>query len=247
MYKIFKNLLVFSFSILLVFSVFSGTTKVNATENDVLSYDEYLKLIEDGTYGEDVSYEAALDLLKESGSGLSQNQVSASENTTGNMSIMASGLSGYNPKPGDILITNDSVGSGAVGHAGIIMSNGNVLHFAGKKLGILNESVSKWKGRYKKTNVYRIPNASLASSAATWAYNNYWVKNRSASYKIDTQLYAKDPSYCSKIVWQAYYYGTGSTKVVNVPGTKLAPPYRLKDTLFTASFKPKLIEREFAL
>jgi len=72
----------------------------------------------------------------------------------------------------------------------------------------------------------------LASDAANWARKNYRGKNY--SYEINTKLGQKDinPTYCSKIVWQAYRYGAGSSHATK-PASNIIAPYSLNSYIKT--------------
>lgn len=88
----------------------------------------------------------------------------------------------------------------------------------------------------------------LANNAARWADRNYYSSTGSATrnikpkYKITHKLYSKNPTYCSKIVFQAYWYGTGSAPVMKEANGFVAP-YALIG-FFNNAYKPKL-ERTF--
>ncbi|WP_163652524.1 hypothetical protein [Listeria sp. PSOL-1] len=69
--------------------------------------------------------------------------------------------------------------------------------------------------------VYRVPNSSLAKKVAQYADRTFYSskgtskKDRHIDYAIDLYMKRKDPNYCSKLVYQAYYYGSGSLPVMN--------------------------------
>ena len=56
------------------------------------------------------------------------------------------------------------------------------------------------------TTVYRHNNINVANSAAIWANQKYMSEYRNATYRITNDLFSFSETYCSKIVWQAYYY-----------------------------------------
>jgi uncharacterized protein YycO len=143
----------------------------------------------------------------------------------------------FSLKTGDIVITSDSVSAGIVGHAGIVLSDGYILHIPGPFAGgMKKDSWSSWKSKYSTNEVLRQPNTTVAGMAATWAKSHYWTTNRTPFYAITTNLASTSTTYCSKIVWQAYYYGTGSYPVMTVPSEFIAP-YYLKSR-FTSTYKP---------
>ncbi|MGG1572450.1 hypothetical protein [Fictibacillus sp. NRS-1165] len=126
----------------------------------------------------------------------------------------AAKVKGFDYKAGDILITKSYNSYKLVGHAGIVLPDGKNVLFTSmsynKKPYVW--SISKWLDHYDTTKVVRHNKASVANKAAQNAYDNYWKKG--AKYKNSTYKVSTDPTnrkylYCSEIVWQAYYYGTG--------------------------------------
>lgn len=218
------------FVFLFIFNVnVSYADGVNPTKQD-LSISTYNDLVKQGVIANDVTYEMWKEL----------NQTSE-PTESGYANIAAS----YSLKKGDILISNATSSAGLTGHAGIAVSSKYILHIAGANQKPALISLSSWKSRYGKphswrsiTWVYRVSNSSVANKAADWAYKNFYKKNY--TYKIDTKIYSLNPTYCSKIVWQAYYFGTGSLHVINVPLTHIAKPYDLP-VYFNKTYKPKYI------
>lgn len=207
-----------------------------------LTEKEFNKYKAEGMYGENDTYEAVVNAFEES----FENPVDNTKTEAGKISALAAStsLKGYVSSPGDILITNDTQnGSGVSGHAGIAIGNGYILEIRGKGKTMVRTSVSDWRKKYKKTNVYRVKTQSVAVDAARWAKANYWDKNRKPTYRITNDIYKTNPTYCSKVVWQAYYFGTGSKKVVNVPSSRFVGPYALR-TQFTPTYKPARIIKE---
>lgn len=156
-------------------------------------------------------------------------------------------------KKGDILITGRGIG-GLVGHAAIMTSNYWVLEMPGGKgwdHGIKDNNrqvpKDKWFDKHASdwTTVYRNRDGTVARQAADWADRTYYnpsggaTKTKHITYKISTDIWSTNPSYCSKLVIQAYYYGTGKKKVIRdlsiagriiVPSTipnYFLPPYTL--------------------
>lgn len=118
-----------------------------------------------------------------------------------------------NLKPGDMLITNDTPFSGIAGHSAIVLNKNEVLHIPRPYTRATVVSPKEFKkmhnGGYVK--VYRMKNLSKAREAGLWAKNTY--KNSDAKYKITMDLSSVEETYCSKLVWQAYYYGVGKNIV----------------------------------
>lgn len=135
-------------------------------------------------------------------------------------------------KKGDILVSNATSSYGLTGHAGIAISSSQVLHISGAGAHPKVISSKTWQDRYGivkgqkegsniKTNVYRIKSTTNASKAANWAVKNY--KGKKYDYIITPTISSKNPTYCSKIVWQAYR----SIKAVNYPAGDIPTPYGL--------------------
>lgn len=142
-------------------------------------------------------------------------------------------------KKGDILITGRGIG-GLLGHAAIMTTDYWVLEMPGGSgylTGIkdnnrqipkdkwFNEHASDW------TTVYRNRDRSVAVQAANWADRNYYNPKGGAkkvihvTYKLIPPAFrSKNPSYCSKLVLQAFYYGTGSKAVIRDPKNTLIVP-----------------------
>ncbi|XP_026765220.2 uncharacterized 30.3 kDa protein-like [Galleria mellonella] len=158
-------------------------------------------------------------------------------------------------RKGDILVTGRGIG-GLVGHAAIMTTDYWVLEMpggAGWQKGIKdnNRQISKYKWFDEHasdwTTVYRCPNGNAANGAAVWADHTYYnpsggsKKTKHITYKITIDVWSTNPSYCSKLVVQAYYFGTGSKKVISsdislrrviVPSTipsYFLSPYKLKN------------------
>ena len=168
--------------------------------------------------------------------------------------IQRSSVQGFNLQRGDILITNGTSSAGYVGHAAICNGDNVVLDMPGPdfKKGTRQISQQQWIDKYTSkgwVKVYRCPDSNVAKQAARWADRNYYSSNGTATqdifpeYKITTNLYSKNPSYCSKLVFHAYYFGTGSTPVMqNLFRYSLVPPYDLI-AAFNLNYQPKLVHK----
>lgn len=130
-------------------------------------------------------------------------------------------------KQGDILISSANRKWGSIGHAAIMVTDNQVLEMPGyirnkmKKVGYAKNNNRKiikdiWYELHNHDwiTVYRCPDAAAANAAADWAYRNYYnptcgtIKAVNITYKITLNLLSKNPSYCSKLVLHAYYFGT---------------------------------------
>lgn len=248
MKKSFRQKLVSVFIFLAVFSflLFPNTTLQAQDNNDYTYYEE---LVEKGVLGEDVTFEMWQDLVSES--KLIEKAFEDSENFTlvrkftndnsdtlmglpndPNYPVIHDNGTGY--RPGDIFVTNATPVWGVTGHAGIYISSYQILHIAG--IGKTPEliSVSDWHKNYTSadsfshdawTKVYRCNNTTAGQKAANWANNKYG--NSRATYKITSDLTTTNETYCSKLVWQAYYYGAGKSYVTDRNTNRFVTPYAL--------------------
>lgn len=198
------------------------------TVNNNNSYQEYAKLVEDGVL-EEISFEEWLEIR-----ALDENLALAMENSDEFELVYDStastygAVSPYSMMSGDVFITNGTSSAGFLGHAGIAISTSQILHIAGPNTSPTRISLSSWHSQYTNkasdswTKVYRHSSTTTAAKAGSWANTTYGVDSE-ASYVINFDLTSTDKTYCSKIVWQAYYYGpttavaTGSTIGVVTP------------------------------
>ncbi|EUJ33620.1 hypothetical protein MFLO_00160 [Listeria floridensis FSL S10-1187] len=118
-----------------------------------------------------------------------------------------------------------------IGHAAIATTDNWILDMPGYKDGSYskmdnNRQLKKgdWFNKYQSawTTVYRIKaSKKIRSDVAGWADWRYWAtnhglkKNRHVEYSLYTSLKGGyNRAYCSKLVWQALYYGSGETPLV---------------------------------
>ncbi|WP_456364230.1 hypothetical protein [Priestia aryabhattai] len=137
---------------------------------------------------------------------------------------------------GDVLITSSSVAGGLTGHAGIVAKGPDgvlyAIHTPGYGKGIEKISLANWWVRYPKTELHRYKNESVAKKAGQRAFKTYLSSKNTIAYDIakDAALDRKNTKvlYCSKFVWQNYYYGANVNLGYN-PNTKyLITPYSLR-------------------
>jgi len=155
---------------------------------------------------------------------------------------------------GDVIITSGTSSLGIVGHAAIANDNTSILDIP--RPGKTTRSIPQkdWVKEYVAkgwVRVYRMKDQSLAKSAARWADFNYYsttgstIQNIRPTYNINSDLYTTNPTYCSKIVFQAYWFGTGSAPVMK--STKgFVTPYGLIDR-FNDAYKPSLVKTYYHL
>ncbi len=199
---------------------------------------DYEQLLNDGVLPEETTYEEWLEMagIWDNDTSFDFEEIFDEEFEEPEFSTFAT----QSIKKGDILISNRTSKNGLTGHSGIALSSTTVLHISGPGYFPQVESLANFKKKYKKTlSVYRVPNSKVANAAANWASSRYVGKKY--SYFITDNIKSVNPTYCSKIVFQAYYYGSGSAPVIKtVP--KIALPYGLPG-YFSPQYKPKLITR----
>lgn len=92
--------------------------------------------------------------------------------------------------------------------------------------------------------IYRVPDKKIAEQVANYADKHYWnskggyQKNINLKYLIRADLYSINPNYCSKLVYNAFWYGSGSSPVMkSYQNYSLIYPSGLIGT-FNSSYKP---------
>ncbi|BDR60919.1 hypothetical protein [Lactobacillus xylocopicola] len=129
-----------------------------------------------------------------------------------------------------------------MGHAAIATSSKYALEMPGKKISTHTSKATFFRrnsGGQKNVVVYRIKfHTAYANKAATYAYN-YKYRKTNPSYMIN--LYHKSPSYCSKYVYLAYWWGATKSALTNYRGIPhIVTPHGLIEN-FVGSFVPKYI------
>lgn len=132
-------------------------------------------------------------------------------------SAFAAKVNGFNFKPGDILITKStspaSSGKGFAGHAGIVLPDGkSFVSIAGYGYFPKKGSIDWWLNtKDYKTKVVRDNNSKEAQKAASWALVNFVNVNGKYNHLpygiVKTSVTSFNKEYCSKMVWQSYYFG----------------------------------------
>lgn len=107
------------------------------------------------------------------------------------------------PKKGDILVTNTDAVKGIVGHAGIVINEKSFASIPGFRQHPQLDSILNWFRYNANTKVIRINQKEAADLAGEWA-RDYVKAHPTARYSITMSIQSLDPTYCSKIVWQAY-------------------------------------------
>lgn len=152
----------------------------------------------------------------------------------------------YHMRAGDIFICHGTSSVGAfVGHAGIAKDSKSVLEMPGPGKRAHNTSKKTFFkdhaiNAYTYVDVYRMKNRSAPKKAASYAYRKMYKKHN-PRYAITTNLYHKSPSYCSKYVYLAYYWGaTRKSLKYYKYNFHIVRPYGLIGN-FKGHYKPKHI------
>jgi uncharacterized protein YycO len=144
-------------------------------------------------------------------------------------------------KEGDVLTTSSTSFHGLTGHSGIVArsADGNlyVVDIPGYHTHIEKLTISTWNAKYPKTEVTRYKDATIAKKAGKKALDfvRYYggMNGFSAEYSIFSwgalTRTNKDEMYCSKLVWQSYYYGANVNLGFNPYFHWLITPYELAE------------------
>ncbi|GAA0069532.1 hypothetical protein UT300003_10550 [Clostridium sardiniense] len=93
--------------------------------------------------------------------------------------------------------------------------------------------------------IWRVPDRNMANKCANYADRTFWNstggyhKNIHIDYRITSRLTTKNPNYCSKLVFQSYYWGSGSAPVIkeNMVNLSWILPNALPN-VFTGKYAP---------
>ena len=203
-------------------------------------YQEYLDYVDAGWIKSDITYEIWQEMVEQS---MTLEEIL--ENSEDFVLVYDSSDVGtygvapiYSMEKGDIFVTNGTSSAGILGHAGIAISASNILHIAGFGENPDIISLNQWNSAYTDTDtdhwtkVYRHYSSSTATEAGDWAYDTYAYTD--VEYALSLDLSSTNETYCSKIVWQAYYYGPSSPAATgSLSGYVL--PYDLVDRISNIS------------
>ncbi|OJG33089.1 YiiX/YebB-like N1pC/P60 family cysteine hydrolase [Enterococcus devriesei] len=207
---------VLAFTLIISFSSIGFFETAHAENSNVVDYQD---LKEKGVLDKSVDEEQWNKYLEESKQG---------EQSLANDSDGTGYRSAFHLRAGDVLISNKTSSWGLTGHAAIAISSKKILHIYGSGHHPAVHSLSWFKKRYSGKGswlkIYRSKNSKAGPKAAAWAKKNYVGKKY--NYGINTKLKSKNPTYCSKIVYQAYKYGA-SKKSIYDPGSHIISPYAL--------------------
>ncbi|CQR46421.1 hypothetical protein BN1058_00681 [Paraliobacillus sp. PM-2] len=133
-------------------------------------------------------------------------------------------------KSGDILYTNKLTTTWFTGHVAIVAPDGYVYHTPGAgNPGIKKMSVYDFITTYDDVQVWRAKSSTRGQNAGFKAQSLYG-SYRYADYSVYTTLTGDFyDQYCTKFVWQSYYYGA-NTNLDSLSLTKLTvPPHWILD------------------
>ncbi|AKG05457.1 hypothetical protein AAV35_012215 [Salimicrobium jeotgali] len=130
-------------------------------------------------------------------------------------------------KPGDLLFSPiGEKDSFYIGHVGIVTEDDSVIHSIPK--GLKKDDADHFFRKFARLSLYRARDEEAGARAAAFAKRIY-ESNPRAPYRFFTDLKnTGGKQYCTKLVWQAYYYGAG-IKLKNFP-------------LFARALHPELIK-----
>lgn len=138
-------------------------------------------------------------------------------------------------KPGDIIVTKSTSGSGVVGHSGIYIDATHILHSSGWKSEpyptVISES--NWHKRYSQSKVIRPKSSTTGSNAAAKAKS--YFQGKKIPYKVTKGPTNISNTYCSELVWYSYYKAGKTYKTRNSSGgfyqpTDYVTPYNFTDS-----------------
>lgn len=200
-----------SITILLSFSI-----SVSATSND--EYHRYLEYVEQGILGEDITFTYWKQIRDRSQAFANALRSSSEFTLVYDSKSPNAAYSTYSMEAGDIFITNGGIIAEIVGHSGIAISSSKILHIAGIGSNPSKMTLSEWNAEYTQedenswTEIYRPSDSTVGAKAAKWAKDTYEGSN--AVYRISTDPTTTYETYCSKLVWQAYYYGANNAMAI---------------------------------
>lgn len=203
-----KKVFIITLTIIALLSVNVIPVMAASTE-DFMTHEEFEHLQEENVVGKDVTYDQLKVLHEES----IQLEKALESNSSFSKIFDSTTLStqSISIKSGDVIITNSTVSSGLLGHSAIALGSNEILDIPGPGKSVRTLTVSAFCSDYSDgwIKVYRPTTSSWGTSAAAWARTTY--KGSSAVYKITNNINSTSETYCSKIVFQAYKFGVGSS------------------------------------
>ncbi|MDK9847729.1 NlpC/P60 family protein [Staphylococcus equorum] len=241
------NCLFISLITILMLLVSSTSNFVNAQEDNSApnnGEESYQQLINEGILDPSVSKEQ-WDKFKTEDKYYAEQQeqeeidnpvdVSDSENGT----MLRSAKSKFSLRKGDFFYTNATDSKGLTGHNAIYVGNGKVVQAPAKGYKTTSLSFTSWKKQTlygkkepkkgKWIKVYRPSSSANGNKAANYAMKNFGKKH--IPYKITGNIKSKKYEYCSKLVWQSYYFGAGKKAMASVNTPVILHPSNLPGTI----------------
>ncbi|MBN6205918.1 hypothetical protein JYK21_05595 [Ralstonia pickettii] len=136
--------------------------------------------------------------------------------------------------PGDILYSHKyAFSSFLVGHIAIIGENYRIYHINRWKPYGHADSMPVYLSRHKKgekLTILRHPQREEAKKAAKWTMQNYDQIKR---YIFTRDLLDLKNNYCSKFIWQAFYFGNeGKSDLLKQGNRKILKQYVMPGLLY---------------
>ena len=224
--KLFFRISVVAILFTLVFSQLAP--QISATEENDASTTSYEQMKKEGKLDPDTTKEQYSELQTQ----LQQDKIEEKKEVSSDeFQNDTSTRAKFKLKPGDILVTNasGSNNNGLTGHAAIAKNSKSVVEMPGYGKHIRTIKFSKFRhnhktGKGKYIKVYRV-SSKKGKKAAKWAAKQ--SKNKKLKYSLGMNILNKHYSYCSKLVWQAYYYGAGKNTVRSKRSQQWVTPYKL--------------------
>ncbi|KRL14400.1 hypothetical protein [Schleiferilactobacillus perolens] len=112
---------------------------------------------------------------------------------------------------------------------------------AGEQGAYSPEHIASWIQLWRPRNGTGEKAANYADSTF-WNSNHGYTKNRYIDYRITSGTLTTNPNYCSKMVWQSFWYGTGSANVIGSwsVGVTFIAPGAIINT-FESNYAPYLV------
>lgn len=131
-------------------------------------------------------------------------------------------------RPGDLLFSPlGKKESRYVGHVGMVSQDLKVVHSIPS--GLIKDTVDGYFNKFTGLTLYSAKEDVLSQKAATHLEKLFHTYPK-AAYRIWTPLSMKDhEQYCTKIVWQSFYYGAGINLGAFNKAMRAIPPQLLRD------------------
>lgn len=218
----------------IVSSVKGAIFKIFNYKENEFSYKQYVNGVETGWIGEDLKYKDIKNFIK-----ISKKLKNDLEKNNDFIQIILEN----NPlQAGDILITDSTPSNyGIFGHTAIAISDKEIFHIQSFNHVPERKSLEWFIHNYDNgfIKIYRPTYKKRGENAAKWALDTYEYSN--ALYKIDMDLIHFDRTYCSKLVWQSYYYTSPKSTIYPIisPISPYIVNFLIKDIKIKGELKQK--------